>query len=159
MSFLKSIISFFLLLSYSLGFAHDLIPHYHIGDEIEHIVAEYSRSHYHLEHHKHTEVIKWDKDDLKLRNHLGISLFNYIVCLLTELEHPKGAHQHYVISAKSNETSEKVLKKNKLKVIDTVIFSKYKQKEILVEFDRELFFNYHTPFILSSYYRGPPFIS
>ncbi|MCB0410726.1 MAG: hypothetical protein KDD29_10940, partial [Flavobacteriales bacterium] len=97
MQIIRSSISFLLLLVYSISFAHDLIPHCHFSEATEQIAAENGEQHPHLENHKHAKIEDLDDDDILHQNHLDDSLFDFLVCIFSELDHPSGlAHHHFL---------------------------------------------------------------
>ena len=78
----KVFISFILLLIYSFGFAHNLIPHNEDVDENGQV------THIH-EHHVHTEgEAEHDHLHIQHQNHIDEGIFDLIVCFLSEVKHP-----------------------------------------------------------------------
>lgn len=159
MQFVKSIISLFLLLTYSIGFAHDLIPHCHVDEAMEYMIEEHGEKHHHLEHHNHAKIEDLDDDDVLHENHLDDSLFDYVVCLLSELQHNEDlAHQHY-ISATINNDSEKGFAKTKLLAVLLITCFELTSDESFVPIDRYNESYSQLPFVVSPPHRGPPFLS
>lgn len=109
----KLIISTFLLLTYSLAFAHDLIPHCHT--DISHSINdEQEINHHHHKHHNHNnEPEKHTKELMHQHiahdNHLDEGLFDFVLCLLSEVEHPIAINHHHFFSINTSSTSLKLL--------------------------------------------------
>ena len=160
MQIIRSAISLFLLFVYSISFAHDLIPHCHFSEATEKIAAEHGEQHHHLENHKHAKIEDLDDDDILHENHLDDSLFDFVVCLLSELEHPASdaAHQHY-IPVNTNDNSKNELTKIKLVAVLTVVFNLSAVTESPLPFGNNTTLVLQVPDIVSSPHRGPPFLS
>lgn len=156
----RSIISFFLLLVYSISFAHDLIPHCHFSETSEQISTEHGEQHHHLENHKHAKTEDLDDDDILHENHLDDSLFDFVVCLLSEMEHPVGGghHQQY-IPASTNDNFKNELSKIRLVAVLAVVFNLSTITESLLPFGNNTTLILQVPDIVSSPHRGPPFLS
>jgi hypothetical protein len=81
----KALISFLLILSYSFGFAHNLVPHcteFHIehADEIHE---------HHDDHHDHEvgEIIDDDHSHVVHNDHYDDNLLDYFLCALEDVNH------------------------------------------------------------------------
>ena len=159
MQVIRSVISLFLLLVYSISFAHDLIPHCHFDKMSEHIVAEQGESHHHHEHHTHEADEETDHEHITHQNHLDDGLLDYVICLLSELEHPSEyAHRHYA-PVISNDNFLKGLDKPKFVAILFTVFTAPEIDMLPSRYATELAFTYHSPPLLNSPHRGPPSIS
>lgn len=159
MQFAKAIISLLLLFTYSIGFAHDLIPHCHADEAIELITTEHGENHHHLEHHNHAKIENLDDDDVLHENHLDDSLFDYVVCLLSKLQHNQGlAHLHFIHATTDND-SEKECARTSLLAVLLVTYVEFTSEEPFILFDRYIANNSQSPFIVASPHRGPPFLS
>jgi len=158
MQFIKSVISVFLLLTYSIGFAHDLIPHCHIDGSTEHAIEAHEANHHHLEHHNHaiTEHID-DDDDVLHENHLDDSLFDYVVCLLSTLDHQASdeAHQH-INPENTTHVSIKGLAKNKFASLHFAAEIDPTDNKPFFLFNRNRAVHYQAPFAVAAPHRGPP---
>ena len=119
MKLINPIIAVFLLLTYSFAFAVELVPHCHIDN---HIDIEKEEGHHHG-HHQHVSPENKDADDVLHKNHLDDSLLDFVICLLSELEHPESdiLHQHLIISELTNFNS-KAVSKNKIIAVLASIF-------------------------------------
>jgi|GEM_PF-6550364 len=78
MRLLKSFISFLLILSYTLGLAHNIVPHEH--DESTGHHKNHSHEHHHSAHDHHSS-------DIAHAGHHDHNLMDFMKCLLTDLEH------------------------------------------------------------------------
>ena len=79
-----SLISFLLIFAYSIGFAHELIPHYHVEDGF--LIGEKA------ELHRHVSPKDRDFDDIFHADHLDDSFLGYLVCIISHTDH--SAHDH-----------------------------------------------------------------
>jgi hypothetical protein len=146
----KVIISISLLLVYSLGFAHNLIPHSH---ELNEAFIDHSEIGHH--HHQHTgehEHLEEDHEHVAHGSHIDESLYDYLVCMLFEMEHQEhGCELHYVPQV------EKVVNTHLLTVIPAKAisnannFSKPKPNSVIVP-------GYFSPLISEIPLRGPPLV-
>ena len=86
--FKKTIISLVLILSYTVGFAHNFIPHcsdVHTGEN--HSKVEHNHEHHN--HDGHDSLIK-DHSHVEHGDHFDEGLIDYLVCLLEGVQH----HDH-----------------------------------------------------------------
>lgn len=85
MSLRRNIIAFIMLLTYTVSFAHDIIPHNHSESPVLNGV-EYSehttQSHYHVSG-QNSE----NNHSVQHSDHLDNGLFDYVVCLLESVHH------------------------------------------------------------------------
>ncbi len=72
-----------LLMIYSIGYAHELLPHCHIDHPVDHIAHE--AGHHHHEHLPHDALAH---DHIVHDQHLDHGLFDFVICLLNEWKHP-----------------------------------------------------------------------
>jgi len=148
------IISIILLLTYSLGFAHNFIPHNHdIGTEVH----EHSHENEEHKHHHHASEEKSHNDDISHGDHFDEGFYDLILCFLHDANHHEDeCDNHYYIPAKSNNSLSK--KSNQLKLAATLLAStiNIKQPELIsnLDFNSNLF--YHSHKIEGSPLRGPP---
>jgi hypothetical protein len=82
MNGLKSIISVLLLLIYTNGFAHQLIPH---CQEI--IAGDLQATHHHHQHHEHEPNDRRSHVHIDHKDHVDAGLLDHIICVLSDLEH------------------------------------------------------------------------
>lgn len=114
--FVKSIISLILICSYSLGFAHNLIPHcnsVHGYEEHDEVITHHSHS-----HHFHDDDSSQNRDHNHLvhEDHFDNNYFDYLACLLEEFHHSDNSCNidHYTYTAESKVYIDKVLKSTDL---------------------------------------------
>ena len=155
---LKFWISLILLLTYSIGFAHDLAPHCpEFATEEKH-----SGSHHHHEHHEHLQDVNPDgqHDHILHEKHFDEDVIDLIVCLLSDLEHPANhCHCTHYIPFKSGNDLVKELPKVKFTATLYSILELPDLGETLSTFGFEVARRYATPQIDKSSKRGPPIIS
>ena len=82
------LISSLLIFAYLIGFAHELIPHYHLEDE--HHDAQ------HVAFHNHVSVENRDADDITHGDHLDDSFLDYLVCIISHSEHSNLGSDSYL---------------------------------------------------------------
>lgn len=139
----KTIISLLLLLTYSVGFAHNLVPHCTSTSEVN--------SHQHVHVSPDT-----DEDFISHGNHYDASLIDLIVCALSETDHPLDncSMQHY-LSPKTNSSVNDI---NTVQIL-TVLFTLFND-EIKVEkkatYITQVQTKFTTPLLEHSPHRGPP---
>ena len=81
----RVVISFFLIFSYTVGFAHSVIPHCDNllnGNHI-HNTAE---GHNH-QHHDHSDFSHKDHEHITHGNHFDKGIYDLLICLFSDLEH------------------------------------------------------------------------
>lgn len=80
----KAIISVFLLLTYSMGLAHEVIPHCH-----HNTVGPESNGHHVVDHqHDLGHVCEKESAHFDHRAHCDEGFMNFVVCLMSETDHP-----------------------------------------------------------------------
>lgn len=155
----KFFISFLLLLTYTFGFAHDLIPH---CQELA-IGEKQNISHHHHEHHQHEPDVKLssEHDHIVHEGHYDENIYDLIVCILSELEHPADddCHVSHYIPTKLNTDLTKQVSKTKIIAILVSVFSLTDQRKSLYEYNSEVAVQYSSPPLGNSPNRGPPSIS
>ena len=88
--FKKTVISLILILSYSIGFAHNLIPH--CTDF--HSDGEHSESaHHNHSHHTHDDgnFVEENHDHVEHDDHFDDGYLDYLICLIDNLDHSNGS--------------------------------------------------------------------
>ncbi|UKN01968.1 hypothetical protein K6119_00370 [Paracrocinitomix mangrovi] len=101
MQFLRSIIISSLILTYFVGFAHRLIPHYNEVQMENVAVTEH--------HHEHENGHTANDGDSHVvhEDHIDADFFDYLLCLLSDLEHQGNENEHHpqeFVSEKSAES-------------------------------------------------------
>lgn len=152
----KILISFFLLLTYSLGFAHEIIPHCHIESEIAFGNDNGEDSHHHHEHHSHETDDHLDHEHINHQDHLDDGFYDFVVCLLSESEHSQSSTHHHYVPSNPNSISFKGLDKIKNAVTLLAVVTSIKCDIQLTEFGKENEDFYLPPPILYAPHRGPP---
>ncbi len=155
---LKFCISLFLLLTYTFGFAHNLIPH---CQELA-TGEKQNISHHHHEHHKHKPDVKpsYEHGHIVHEGHFDENIYDLIVCILSELEHPAdNCHSsHYILASQNNDLTKQL---SKVKIV-AVLFSLLNftnQRKPLSEYSCEVAVQYSYPPLDNSPNRGPPSFS
>ena len=156
MKIFKLVISIFLLLTYSLWFAHTLVPHCQ-----ELISGEYQTSHHHHKHHQHQpgEEKNPNHEHVLHENHFDAGVYDLILCILSETEHPANDCniEHYV-PAKANDNFKELTKAKLITVLST-LFHFTEQPELLPENSSEDVAIYLSLPLGNSPHRGPPSLS
>lgn len=157
MQFGRIIISLSLLLTYSMGFAHNLVPHHEETME-QHVVAEASNEHHGHAHHEHPLAIDLvdSHEHISHNNHFDSDVYDLIVCFFNETAHPTSACniEHFPNSKSASDSKVK----NGNSVI-SMIDDKSVQVayiEIVMPFGNTSTIPYSNPPITQSPHRGPP---
>lgn len=151
MKIFKLAISLFLLLTYALGSAHGLIPHCQ-----EMILGDSSASHHHHEHHQHTPEDNIDHEHIVHKDHLDGGVFDFILCFLSDIEHPANHCSIEHFAPKKTIKNFKTFSKDKL--IDT-FFAINNSNELSDIPNRnfiESTLSFLSPPLNNSPHRGPP---
>ena len=90
----KKIITLLLICAYSIGFAHEMIPHFHVEDEIHNHLESSDEEHHHLDNHKHVNTN--DGNNVAHQDHLDDSIYDYLVCLFSGVDHTTCYSSHEV---------------------------------------------------------------
>ena len=157
MQFYKTIISLLLLLTYSLGFAHNLIPHCHNSESTEHIVEH--DGHHHSHQHNTIEHSNSDHEHIAHKGHLDEGIYDYLVCLIHETETPESECEiEHCFTVNVNDNN---LKLNKLQstIVLFAIFQPIPKDETTQSYAGYDEIRYLSPPIEDSPHRGPPVIS
>lgn len=155
MRFRKVIISLFLFLTYSIGFAHNLVPHCTVDFENSNIATK--DSHHHHNHHEHNGEDEADHDHIVHEDHLDSGYLDLVICLLEDVEHgDEECGQEHCFTLSSNNLSLKNF--SKIQMI-YVVFGLL--QESFIHDQREYFNIEYSHIILSpplekSPHRGPP---
>jgi hypothetical protein len=152
----RVVISCFLLFTYSLGFAHNLIPHCEASN-IEH----QENSHHHHEHHQHDSDDKdIDHEDIVHNGHLDAGFYDYFLCFLSDTEHPiHDCNLNHYLPANTYDKVDTELSKAKFIAVLITVFSTTEQDEALPKTRSEFASIYLSPPIGDSPHRGPPSFS
>ena len=154
----KAFISVLLLLTYSLGFAHNLVPH---CEELT-IGEQQSSSHHHHEHHQHSsdEENALADQHISHNDHFDLGVYDLIACFLSEMEHPgNDCHFENCFLLKTSDDLTKQFSKTKIVIILYSVLGLLDQNESLSEYNSEFAEQYLSPPLGNSPNRGPPSIS
>ncbi len=153
MNLKNSILAYFLILSYTLSFAHSFIPHSDTLIDGQH-VHEFTKNHSHSHDlfHSHSTV-----NHIQHEDHLDEDLYDYLICLFSDLEHGTSeCLMEHELPSQFNSSSF---------VFVIPFISDFFSVEILsIDNDRPITFSDHqlfyTPPLNSSHkLRGPPSLS
>ena len=146
MSFKNSAIAFLLLFAYSIGFAHDLVPHYHIEDN--QFGTKHSELHQHVSPENHGANVVAHAD------HLDAGFYDYLSCLFSQVHHSSNDTQE-VLHHSSDNSFDKFEKNHTVFAVneDKIIRIPY-QKSSKVHSKPMLSYSDETSVIRSR--RGPP---
>jgi hypothetical protein len=156
MKIIKSIISVSVLLTYSLGFAHTLVPHCQ-----ELISGEYQTSHHHHKHHQHQpgEEKNPNHEHILHENYFDAGVYDLILCILSETEHPSNeCNVDHYIPVNGNDNLKELTKAKLLAVLFT-LFQFPEQSDTLSDYIGEDVAIYQSPPLDNSPSRGPPYFS
>jgi hypothetical protein len=154
----KAFISILLLLTYSLGFGHNFIPHNHGTEKVEHVAAHENNGHHHHYHNNVTHLNVTHKH-ISHRDHFDHGFYDLLVCFMHEAHQEESCKENHYVPSKS--TRFIVSKLQTVKPIDLLI-------SINLETTNSGLFSgvivnstldYLTPNIESRSLRGPPSIS
>ena len=149
----KTVLSLVLLLSYSLGFAHNLLPHCSNPDQFSH-------SHHELhEHHSDGELAESQHEHIAHDNHEDEGLYDFLLCLLSEADH----HYHYELNTDFTFSNISEINLDFLKVKFKAIAVAEITPDYFTSFipSRQLEPQqfYRSPFVGHLRHRGPPHLS
>lgn len=152
MNFGKVVVSFLLLLTYSFGFMHNLIPHY---EELE--SHNYSSANH--QHHQHTlnDDVITNYDHILHDNHFDEDLLDLIICFFSETKHANiGCDIQHYLPGETIDISKKELTKVKLVAILFSFVLNAEQSEPVFIIETDLKAKYLSQALANSPYRGPP---
>jgi len=154
--FKRIIISLLLLLTYSLGFAHNFIPHQHNAETETHNHAHDDKN----EHHHHNGINKLgvDHEHISHGNHFDDGFYDLLVCFLHDAEfHSDDSNNDYFIPTKTNNTSSEI-SLQLFAIVNTLFATTLETKEAssLDFLDIDLTSNYRSPSLVDFHLRGPP---
>jgi len=152
----KVFISLFLLMSYIIGYAHELLPHHQEMDAVEQSVINIDGKHHHHNHTSPSET-KENKRLVSHQNHFDEGVLDLLVCLINEVEHQENdCNLDFYDLAKP----EMIIKNDQVKTRFVAIFAVVLNLNIQIgnegcpSIGTDIF--YHAPPIIQSPNRGPP---
>ena len=114
----KLIISIVLLLTYSLGFAHNFIPHHHDAGTVN---VEHSHENDDHPHHHHNakEQAHQEHQHISHGDHVDEGFYDFLICFLHDANHhQEECDNPYFIPVKSNNPTSN--KSHQLKIAVTL---------------------------------------
>jgi hypothetical protein len=156
----KIIISILLMLTYSVGFAHNLVPHcQEMGYEF---MADKSvqAGHHHHKHHQNKLSENSDsvRDYISHSNHYDAGIYDLLLCILNEFGHPAtDCNMENYIPVKSNDATTINLSKVKL-IVEIIIFIPQtdSQSKSSIVSGTDVSAIYFSPQLKTFSLRGPP---
>ena len=153
----KVIIATLFLLTYTIGFAHNLIPHCSAACGELPVAAHQETGHHHHAHHEHDHGEDSGHDHIEHNGHLDGGLLDYVVCLLSEMEHPATDCQIEVcLPASTANTVPEALSNVTCIALLYSVFELAEQDEPLQAGHSEAVTSYTAPPIAECPHRGPP---
>lgn len=151
-----------LLLAYTIGFAHNVIPHcHHALGEMEQ-AHDHSEAHHVHEHqdHQHEEHEEVDHAHISHKDHLDSGLLDLILCVLSETDHPATNHGHEFYQNTANSAVKLDSATNlKLSALALLVFTDPSCDLEPVSFGTDPPRIYSPPYLSNSPHRGPPVFS
>ena len=149
----KIVISILLLLTYSFGFAHNLVPHCNDSGEENHNHAPSHNHHFHSE----GEAIDSEHADIAHDDHFDEGINDFITCLVNESEiSVDDCSIEHCFTVNFNDFSFKDFSKIQTAILFSTVLDlsvAYKLDSNYFEVVEEVLF---TPLIENSPHRGPP---
>ena len=158
MNIKRIIISIILLLTYSLGFAHNFIPHQHDSETETHNHVHDDKHEHH--HHNKTNGLEVDHEHIPHGNHFDEGLYDLLVCFLHETDfHSDDCDNHYLTPTKANSRfSDRSLQL--FAIVNTLFSTTLESEESSTDFiELDITSKYRSPSIENSPLRGPPVLS
>lgn len=150
MNFIKTGISFLLLLTYSLGFAHNLVPH--CSSILPHESHAYSH-----QHHSHQSPHEEDHMHVVHQNHVDDGLLDYVLCVVNDTgnEEHECVEDHF-FTIQNNAISLKKIIYLPTSIILFAINNELKEALMATRFMLENNITYVSPPLKNTSLRGPP---
>lgn len=155
MATVKSVISFVLLMVYSIGLVQGATPrcnHYGAQSDLGEV--------HHHEHHDHADNEHVDHDHIIHNDHLDAGAIDLLLCVLEDVAHSEqpsdGCHCLPVISSR---TGTDWIGKLKLIAVAVPLLEEIESTEQSNFYIAQNIGEIHSPYLKSSSQRGPPFIS
>lgn len=156
MNFHKLIISLILLLTYSFGFAHNLVPHCTDSGEENHNHSPSHNHHFHFE----GEAINSEHADIVHDDHFDKGVYDFITCLVHESESPEEECSiEHCFTFSTNNFSLDDINKIQTAILLFVVFQPIVQNELIEYFSIDVEINYLSPLLEDSPPRGPPYFN
>ena len=157
----KVVISILLLLTYSFGFAHNLVLHCHDTVEENHTHSTHSTHSTH-KHHQHIEGEEdnTEHDHISHSNHFDEGVYDFIICLVQETGGPESTCSiEHCFTINSNDFSLKNISKLQTVIVLYAVLNIEVQSNPISKYIKNIGRTYSSPLINDSPHRGPPFFS
>ena len=151
-----------LLLTYSLGFAHNIIPHSHDSETEHHEENHEHEGHHHHHHHHHHSTSKQltaNHEHITHGNHFDEGLYDLLICFLHEAHQEDECENQHYIPANTNRIIINKLQVNKLVATLFSITLESEMSELISENQIDSETSYLSPSVEDTPLRGPPSIS
>ena len=151
----KVLISILLLITYSLGFSHNLIPHTHNVESEEHTIAHQKGEHHH--HYHQNETRKQGHEYITHGDHYDENIYDLLVCFLHNADEQKEmcSFELYIPSPSNRALANKIEKVKLLAILAALSTEIEQPKIIFSEFTYLKIKSSPSP-IENSPLRGPP---
>lgn len=149
MNFKKSFISFLLIFSYTLGFAHDFIPHYHVEDIHFGIGTNDAKLISSANDASWSQIIH--------RDHIDNGVYDYLVCAFSESNHSKHDDKNDILQNSINSLLE--YGDLKFTEIQFVYSVKTSSSQLDMKVSTKPFTDKSHPLCKKTSRRGPPLFS
>ncbi|MDB4533628.1 hypothetical protein N9242_02065 [Vicingaceae bacterium] len=155
----KLFISIILLLTYSLGFAHNFVPHNHDSETAVHEHSHEENGHSH-HHHSTKEQAHQDHEHISHGDHFDEGFYDLLICFLHDADHHEDeCDNHYFIPTKTNSSSTNKLHQQKLVATLIALTVVLEKPELTYKLDVNSSIFYRSLSMEDSPLRGPPSIS
>jgi len=152
----KAIISILLLLTYSLGFGHNFIPHNHDTEKEEHVDSHEKNGHHHHNNITHLNVTH---KHISHGDHFDHGFYDLLVCFMHEAHQEESCKENLYFPSKSSRFIVNKLQTVKLIYLLISINLESTNSGLFSGVIVNSTLDYLTPNIESSPLRGPPSIS
>jgi hypothetical protein len=147
MNFLKPFISLLLLLTYSFGFAHNLVPH----------CTDFTNENHTASHNHHTTEADDEHSHITHNDHFDEGFYDYLVCLVHETETPESeCSEEHCFTINNNPNFLKTANKLHTTIVLFAVFQPIVQNEPITYFSTDVEINYLSPPLEDPPHRGPP---
>jgi hypothetical protein len=149
-------ISIVLLLAYSLGFAHNFVPHNHDTETTIH--DHEGKGHAHHHHHSKKQAHQ-DHEHISHGDHFDEGFYDLLICFLhTADNQAKDCDAHYYMTTDHNRT---LTKEQNTKLLATLVVLYNEPEEVILhsEFYTLSELKIPPPLITNTPLRGPPTFS
>ncbi len=147
------------MLTYSLGFAHNFIPHHHDSETSVHEHSHENDEHSH-HHHNTKDQDHQDHEHISHGNHFDEGFYDLLICFLHDADHHEDeCDNHYFIPAKNNNSITNQSQQLKLVATLFALPIEFEEPELTAYLDVNSTVLYRCPSIEDSPLRGPPSIS